>query len=111
LSILARLWHRVETYRDVTSVPTFFVRTLGPSNQMHASSNLPSRWRLTLNLLSTRSWSFFARSPEKKWVHENVIFRSVYNGQLRLCMSLLCAYDSIRHTLIWFLLNDAAVCF
>ena len=33
----------------------------------------------------------FARSPEKKWVHENVSFRSVYNGQLRLCMSLLCA--------------------
>ena len=26
----------------------------------------------------------------KKWVHENVSFRSVYNGQLRLCMSLLC---------------------
>jgi hypothetical protein len=21
----------------------------------------------------------------KKWVHDNVIFRSVYNGQLRLC--------------------------
>jgi hypothetical protein len=32
----------------------------------------------------------FARSPEKKWVHDNVIFRSVYDGQLRLCMSLLC---------------------
>jgi hypothetical protein len=33
----------------------------------------------------------FARSPEKKWVHDNVIFRGVYNGQLRLCMSyLLC---------------------
>jgi hypothetical protein len=26
----------------------------------------------------------------KKWVHENVSFRSVYDGQLRLCMSLLC---------------------
>jgi hypothetical protein len=34
----------------------------------------------------------FARSPEKKWVHENVSFRSVYNGQLRLCMSLLCVW-------------------
>jgi hypothetical protein len=26
------------------------------------------------------------RSPEKKWVHENVSFRSVYDGQLQLCM-------------------------
>ena len=25
---LLTLWHRVETYRDVTSVPTFFVRML-----------------------------------------------------------------------------------
>ena len=58
---------------------------------MHASDWMTTWWRLTLNLLSTRSWSFFARSPEKKWVHDNVIFRSVYNGQLRLCMSLLCA--------------------
>ena len=58
---------------------------------MHASDWMTTWWRLTLNLLSTRSWSFFARSPEKKWVHDNVIFRSVYNGQLRLCMSyLLC---------------------
>jgi hypothetical protein len=55
---------------------------------MHASDWMTTSWRLTLNLLSTRS--FFARSPEKKWVHENVIFRSVYIGQLRLCMSLLC---------------------
>jgi hypothetical protein len=53
-------------------------------------------WRLTLNLLSTRSWSFFARSPEKKWVHYNVIFRSVYDGQLRLCMSLLCDVDKAK---------------
>jgi hypothetical protein len=57
---------------------------------MHASDWMTTWWRLTLNLLSTRSWSFFAQSSEKKWVHENVIFRSVYNGQLRLCMSLLC---------------------
>jgi hypothetical protein len=26
----------------------------------------------------------------KKWVHENVSFRSVYDGQLQLCMYLLC---------------------
>jgi hypothetical protein len=26
----------------------------------------------------------------KKWVHENVSFRSQYDGQLQLCMSLLC---------------------
>jgi hypothetical protein len=58
---------------------------------MHASDWMTTWWRLTLNLLSTRSWSFFARSPVKKWVHDNVIFSSVYNGQLRLCMSyLLC---------------------
>jgi hypothetical protein len=36
---------------------------------MHASDWMTTWWRLTLNLLSTRSWSFFARSPEKKWVH------------------------------------------
>jgi hypothetical protein len=29
----------------------------------------------------------------KKWVHDNVIFRSVYNGHLRLWMSLLCVQD------------------
>jgi hypothetical protein len=49
-----------------------------------------------LHLLSTRSWSFFTRSREKKWIHDNVIFRSVYDGQLRLCMSyLLCATVNI----------------
>ena len=37
----------------------------------------------------------FAQSPEKKWVHDNVIFRSVNDGQLRLCMSLLC--DDMRN--------------
>jgi hypothetical protein len=41
---------------------------------------------------------FFARSPEKymkyTWgIHENVSFRSVHDGQLQLCMSLLCVND------------------
>jgi hypothetical protein len=35
----------------------------------------------------------FARSLEKKWVHENVSLRSVYDGQLHPCMSLLCDCD------------------
>jgi hypothetical protein len=30
----------------------------------------------------------------KKVVHDNVIFSSVYNGQLRLCMSYLLCDDS-----------------
>jgi hypothetical protein len=34
----------------------------------------------------------------KKWVHENVSFRSVYNGQLRLCMSLLCGLAEAHST-------------
>jgi hypothetical protein len=33
---------------------------------------------------------FFTRSPEKKWVHENVSFRSAYDGQLQLCMYPFC---------------------
>jgi hypothetical protein len=36
---------------------------------MHASDWMTTCWRLTLNLLSTRSWSFFARSPGYIWVY------------------------------------------
>jgi hypothetical protein len=83
------LWHRVETYRNVTSVPTFFVRMLGKLLDACIwldNDQVTTHFKLAEH---ARSWSFFARSPEKKWVHDNVIFRSVYNGQLRLCMSLL----------------------
>jgi hypothetical protein len=51
---------------------------------------MTTRFNCWQNFPSTCSWSFFARSPEKKWVHENVSFRSVYDGQLQLCMYLLC---------------------
>ena len=47
-------------------------------------------WRLALKLAEHAQLIFFARSPEEKWVHENISFRSVYNGQLQLCMYLLC---------------------
>ena len=80
---------------------------------MHTSDWMTTWWRLTLNLLSTRSWSFFARSPEKKWVHDNVIFRSVYNGQLRLCMSyLLCDWieQVTYYSLIRSGLTDRKLC-
>jgi hypothetical protein len=98
--IITTAWrqHRVETYRDVTSVPTFFVRMLGKL----LDACIWLEWRLTLNLLSTRSWSFFAWSPGKKWVHDNVIFSSVYNGQLRLCMSYLLCDDSEIANISWF---------
>jgi hypothetical protein len=35
----------------------------------------------------------FKLAEHAQWVHDNVIFRSVYDGQLRLCMSLLCGTD------------------
>jgi hypothetical protein len=43
---------------------------------MHASHWMTTRFNCSRNLPSTRSWSFLARSPEKKWVDENVSFRS-----------------------------------
>jgi hypothetical protein len=86
----SRRRHRVETYRDVTSVPTFFVRMLGKL--------LDACIWLDDNLMTTRfklaehaQLIIFRPIAWKNWVHDNVIFRSVYNGQLRLCMSyLLC---------------------
>jgi hypothetical protein len=57
---------------------------------MHASDWMTTRFNCSRNLPSTRSWSFFARSPEKKRVQENVSFRNVYNGQLQLC---ICIYS------------------
>jgi hypothetical protein len=48
---------------------------------------MTTRFNCSRNLPSTRSWSFLARSPEKKWVDENVSFRSIYDGQLQLCIN------------------------
>jgi hypothetical protein len=79
----------VETYRDVTSVPTFFVRMLGKlldaciwldDDLMTTHFKLAEHAQLII--LCPVAW--------KKWVHYNVILRRVYNGQLRLRMSLLC---------------------
>jgi hypothetical protein len=51
-------------------------------------------WRFALTARGTcraRAVDHFLPGRLKKVVHENVSFRSVYNGQLQLCMSLLCA--------------------
>jgi hypothetical protein len=78
--------HRGETYRVVTSVPTFFVRVLSNLLDVYASDWMTTHFKLAEHA----QLIVFARSPEKKWVHKNVSFRSVYDGQLQLCMSLLC---------------------
>jgi hypothetical protein len=69
--------HRVDTYiyRVLTSVPTFCARltlTAHRTCRAHAVDH------------------FLPGCPKKKWVHENVSFCSVYDGQFHLCMYLLC---------------------
>ncbi len=72
--------HRVNTYRDITSAPTFFVRMLGKLLEFtgieYTIQDGGSPFNYRGNLPSMRSWSFFARPREKKWVHENVTFPS-----------------------------------
>jgi hypothetical protein len=80
-------------YRVITSVPLFCAHAQQVSRCIH-----PFGWNWSRNLLSTRSCSFFAQSPEKKWVHENVSFRSVHDGQLHLCMYQLCDFISFQNS-------------
>ena len=83
-------------YRVITSVPTFLC-ACSASYRMHASHWMTARFNCSRNLPSTRSWSFSVQSLEKKWVQENLSFRSVYDGQFQFCTYLLCDAVFNRH--------------
>ena len=64
--------------------PLFCAHTRQVTRCMHP---LASHWPLgQAELAKHAQLIIFARPPEEKWVRENVIFRSVYDGQFHLCV-------------------------
>jgi hypothetical protein len=99
------VWIRVRSWPQ-SRVPTFFVRMLG--KLLDACIWLDDDLMTThFKLAEHAQLIIFRPITWKKWVHDNVIFRSVYNGQLRLCMSyLLCVLTLSPDWMIVLKLSD-----
>ncbi len=73
--VMGGLWHRVNTYRDITSVPTFFVRMLGKLLEFTGIEYTIQDSGSPFKFAEHEQLIIFAKSRQIKWVHENVTFQ------------------------------------
>jgi hypothetical protein len=80
------VWHRIDTYTEFLIVYPLFCARVRQVTSLHPILDGQGVALTARGTCRAHKVNHFSRLPEKKWVRENVSFRSVYDGQLQLCM-------------------------